>query len=286
MPGMATPVADCPSCRGRGFVVTSVASGPDSARPCECRRAPPIAVQLSDAGVPARYRECTLDGFRTTGQSSEGQQLLAAKSQCRTYVEEFLHSDGDLATSGLLFVGRPGCGKTHLAVAVMRELMAAYGVRGRFVDFTDLIHRLQATFDPSSSTSKRQLLDPLRRADVLVLDELGAQKPSPFVQDVLYLLINGRYADRLPTLFTTNCALPPSTRAARSTGPSQEETGLEFSNPAGLPSSPARVNLAHRIQASLVSRLYEMARPILLDQVSDYREMIQSPRHQMPTRHL
>jgi DNA replication protein DnaC len=152
-------------------------------------------------------------------------------------------------------------------VAVLTELVRTYGVRGRFVDFTSLIHQIQSTFDPRSPESKHQVLDPVIEAELLVLDELGAQKPTAWVQDVLYLVINSRYTRRLPTLFTTNYRLE---RAAAP--PARHPRGLDR----GADPEPAlaeeRNLLADRIPPSLVSRLYEMTRPVDLSAVDDFRQ--------------
>ena len=132
-------------------------------------------------------------------------------------------------------------------------------MRGRFVDFNSLIHQIQSTFDPTSPESKHDVLDPVIGAEVLVLDELGAQKPTAWVQDVLYLVMNSRYTRQLPTLFTTNYRLEP-----------------QSPNRAGTVAGEAEL-LSSRIPAMLVSRLYEMAQPVLLD-CADYRREVKSKR--------
>ncbi|MFP5286294.1 MAG: hypothetical protein ACLGI9_11205, partial [Thermoanaerobaculia bacterium] len=145
-------------------------------------------------------------------------------------------------------------------------------VQGRFVEFTALIHQIQYTFDPDSEESQRQILDPLTEAEVLVLDELGTQKPTPWVQEVLYLIINSRYTKRRPTLFTTNYRLELSrgtvSKAAPPSSPNLDR-GAD-------PEPPGRdvertALLSTRLSPMLVSRLYEMAQPVVLDAVEDFR---------------
>jgi len=190
--------------------------------------------------------------------------LLRAKATSERYVEDYLQETAGFSDTGLLFIGRPGVGKTHLAVAVLRELIGRYRVRGLFVDFTSLIHQIQSTFDPSSAESKHDVLDPVMGAEVLVLDELGAQKPTAWVNDILYLVMNGRYTRRLPTIFTTNYRL---------------ETP---SPPAGDRERPARRDdrglLSSRISTSLMSRLYEMAKAVEIE-AEDFRREVQRQRH-------
>lgn len=262
----------CPHCDGRGWVVEED-GGAGTARPCVCQRENLAPRLLETAGVPPRYRECSFHAFKTRGESeAESQQLLAAKSVAERYVEEFL-GEGGFATHGLLFVGAPGGGKTHLAVSVLTELIRRYRVRGLFVDFTTLIHQIQSTFEPESGSSKQKLLDPVTRAEFLVLDELGAQKPSAWVREILYLVMNSRYSRRLPTLFTTNYALG-STPAAG--GPAGGRDGIGNLDRAPVSRGPEL--LEHRIGPSLMSRLYEMARPIEIH-VQDFRQVVKRQSH-------
>jgi DNA replication protein DnaC len=252
----------CATCGGSGWLIRND-GGAGTAWRCSCRRTAPRRVDLAAAAeIPPRYRGCGFDSFRTSGDSGR-EQLLRALSQCRRYVETFF--DGDTSTfrdSGLLFVGPPGVGKTHLAIAVLLELMKSFGVVGRFVDFTRLIHDIQSTFDSQTAASKGTVLEPILTAEVLVLDELGALKPSPWVSDILYLVINTRYAQRLPTLYTTNYRLEGKA-ASLDRGPDPDPLVL----------------LSSRVPPALLSRLYEMTRPILLDAVGDYRREIQAHQH-------
>lgn len=245
--------------------------GNGTARPCGCRERDVVPRLIAAAGIPPRYQHCKLSNFQTSsGSAEERAQLMAARTSAERYVEDFLQEEG-FRQSGLLFLGPPGVGKTHLAVGVLRALVERYRMRGRFVEFTALIHHIQSTFDPDSEESKRQILDPLTGAELLVLDELGTQKPTPWVQEILYLIINSRYTRRRPTLFTTNYRLELA-RPVRARAPQPGPSGLDR----GRDAEPVReldsaALLATRLSPMLVSRLYEMAQPVALDAVEDFR---------------
>ena len=247
----------CPTCGGRGWTVESD-GGAGTARPCDCRSRSELPRLVELAGVPQRYAGCRLENFQVQVKGA-GDSLLRARRLAERYAEEFLGENGRMRESGLLFIGAPGVGKTHLAAALLLDLVRRYRVRGRFVDFTALLYQIQSTFDPGSSDSKQSVLDPVMGAEVLVLDELGAQKPSPWVSEVLYLVLNTRYTRRLPTIFTTNYRLP--------------EDGREGS-------AAASDLLSGRIPAMLLSRLYEMAQPVVIA-ADDYRHRVKMYQHQL-----
>ncbi len=257
----------CPLCGGRGWVLTDD-GGAGTALACECRKLG-LGPRLLDAsGLPQRYRHCRFDSFRTDHyDAAVAEQLLRALADSRAYVESFLDAAGAPRETGLLYIGPTGVGKTHLAAAVALELIERRRVRVKFVEFTDLLHQIQATFEPGSPGSKSEIMDSVIEAELLVLDELGAQKPTAWVQDVLYLIINTRYSRRRPTIFTTNYRLEA--------GRTESNREMQLDRGAA-PAATGLESLGHRLQATLVSRLYEMARPIVLDGVEDFRRTVRN----------
>ncbi|HEV2063382.1 MAG TPA: ATP-binding protein, partial [Thermoanaerobaculia bacterium] len=185
--------AVCARCGGTGWILES-ADGKKSARPCDCREAVLRADRLQAAGIPERYRENTFGNFWETSM-----HLVDAKRRAREFVDEY-----PVVPAGLLFLGPAGRGKTHLACAVLSELVSRKGARGLYVDFSDLLLKIQTSFRPDADSSKESVLTPYTDAEILVLDELGASKPHAWVLDVLYNLLNTRYNRKRITIATSN----------------------------------------------------------------------------------
>lgn len=267
------PVADavCERCGGRGWILEDD-GGAGTAIACECQAENVVPRLLAQAGIPERYRRCSFETFMVDAPDpGERHELLRAKKLSQRYVDEFPTEEGRFTERGLVFTGPTGVGKTHLAVAVLSGLIQRYRVHARFADCTALIHRLQSTFEPDSDRGKREVLEPVIGAEVLLLDDLGANKSSEWVSEILYLILNERYSARLPTLVTTNLRLekdqPRADALASGVLGSRSEPG-----PLAV---PERESMYRRLPASLVSRLHEMTRPIRIE-VKDFRREIKS----------
>src|SRR5260370_32461216 len=111
---------------------------------------------------------------------------------------------------GLIFVGRPGVGKTHLAIGILRELVTKKQVLSFFCDYRELLERIKNSYDPSVQTTSMQILRPVFESEVVVLDDLGAVIPTGWVWDMVSLILNTRYNDNRTTIITSNFQDGPS----------------------------------------------------------------------------
>jgi DNA replication protein DnaC len=203
---------------------------------CDCWRDQVGHKRLVEANIPKRYQHCTLGNFTAYNESLE-----RAVAQARRMADAY-----PSIAAGLFLEGQPGVGKTHLAAAVLKQVIQTTGARGVFYDTRDLLRIIRSTYDPSIRTTELEILRPVMQADLLVLDDLGAEKTSEWVEETMNLIVNTRYNERRVTIFTSNYAdIPDDT----------DPNALIF-------------RIGHRMR----SRLHEMCEFIVMDG-ADYREL-------------
>jgi DNA replication protein DnaC len=246
----------CPSCRGTGYEIRTGPGGVSAAAPCACSFRELGERLLRAARIPKRYDHCTFEEFKLNPRYPT---LQHAKERARLWVERFPSDD-----YGLFFIGPPGTGKTHLAVAVAREIALDFNARVLFCEQRDLLKELQQTFDGGTARHESEVLGPVLEAELLVLDDLGAGRTTPWVADVMHDIIAQRYNDKLHTILTSN----------RLTGDEDEaEVGRDRRMFEGL-------TLRDRLGDALMSRLYEMC-AILRLEGEDFRRHARDARDRL-----
>jgi DNA replication protein DnaC len=224
--------AACPRCQGSGWEPVQG----KGVRRCMCRGTSRATTLAASSRIPKRYEECTFESYFPLNPSQE-----AALMYARRVADEYPNLE-----IGLLFIGTCGVGKTHLSVSILKALLEK-GIPCLFYDFRDLLKEIQDSWNRETQASEMAILSSVYTAEVLVLDELGASKPTEWVKDTMTHIINKRYNDKKVTIFTSNFL--------------DEKT-----NPYDEP-------LSERVGERLRSRLHEMCKvvPLFGD---DYRKNV------------
>jgi DNA replication protein DnaC len=236
--------------------------------PCDCSQADRATRSLARARIPRRYEHCDFENFdRDVWEGGpEAAAWNRSLAQARLVVQAFAQNYPAAAETGLLLMGPCGVGKTHLAVAALRALMKR-GHEARFYDYRELLKELQASYDPEHPISEMGVLGPVLKAEVLLIDDIGASKPSPWALDTVGHILNKRYNENRVTLLTTNYL-----------DAADGEQGVSRL-PSGQKISVARdETLIDRLGQRVRSRLYEMCRTVEIFSPDYRREIRQAGR--------
>jgi DNA replication protein DnaC len=254
---------ECHLCKGTGWKTFAVKRQVPTVTRCDCYLAARTSRLLAQAEIPRQYEHCTLDDFDVTFRSTTA-SLKRALITARKFVEHY-----PIEKEGLLLWGNCGTGKTHLAIAILKELVKQKAVKCLFRGYSALLKQIQGTYSRQMIADEEtgvvlteySILRDVTEADVLVLDDLGAEKSSEWTLSMLYHVINERYNERRTTIITTNLPWDDAHSASSPEKLTQARQAMRTQT------------LRDRISERTYSRLKEMC-PIRLELVGkDYREI-------------
>jgi DNA replication protein DnaC len=247
---------DCPLCGGTGWKEVVRDTVAAVAR-CECVQPPAADDLLRRAGIPLRFRNAGFDNFsagRRQDNPNEHDHLTNAIVTMKRFAADYLPRT---ECNGLLLQGPTGVGKTHLAVAVLRELIER-GFEGSFVDYQVWLKQMRGAYDAAAGDAHRLAYERALHADVVLLDDLGSERYSEWVEDTITSMISHRYNAKKTIIATTNLPIPQL-----------GDTWVQKNAVTGR--HDIKDTLADRIGARAVSRLFGMCRIVRIA-ARDYRE--------------
>lgn len=248
----------CPLCDGTGWKTVGSANGAKAERRvtrCDCQLRARAQSMLAVARIPRRYEHCELGNFDTDFPGAN-----TSLAEAHFVASNFAKKCDPRGDKGLLIIGTIGTGKTHLAVGILKELILTRGIACLFYDYRELLKEIQNSYNATVQTTELDVLRPVFETDVLVLDELGAVKPSEWVWDTVSLILNTRYNDNRTTIITTNFDDQPAAGA---------------SGALSVRAAARGETLGDRIGERMRSRLHEMCRIVTLEG-SDFRQKFRS----------
>ena len=186
----------CQDCDGYGNIIEN-----GVARACHCRIERELRERMAAARVPERYRDCSFKNYI----SPMGEQKKDLKNLV-DIAQQMVQSPG----LGLYLHGEHGTGKTHLAIGVLRELIR-HGREGVYYNVVDMLDQMRDSMRADAGPGGQQLLGFHMQWDIVLLDDLGVQRASPWVVERLHAIINARYETGRTLIITSNKKLEEAT---------------------------------------------------------------------------
>ena len=236
----------CPKCGGSGWIIIERAEV-SGAEPCACRAEGRAARLEERSQTPSLYRNASFENFNITSPD-----LRAAVLAVKKYADDFPND----TRPGLLLIGEPGTGKTHLAVSALRRIMEK-GFECLFCDYQNLLDRIRSGYDAASNSADKEAYRVALDSEVLLLDDLGAHRVTDWVEDTVTAIVTYRCNNRKPLIATTNLPDP--------------DAGSAVIQRSGLDKPEYRRTLAEHIGARARSRLFEMCTVVRIHHTEDYR---------------
>jgi DNA replication protein DnaC len=239
--------------------------------PCDCTTGDRTERALARARVPERYRHCDFDNFETDNDIEQvsREQLEAwnrSLTQSKLVVQRFAEEFPVGSEHGLLLMGPCGAGKTHLAIAALKHAVLR-GHSGLFYDYRELLKEIQDSYNPVNQSTEMSVLEPVLKTEILVLDDVGSSKPSPWALETVGHVLNTRYNEKRVTILTTNFLdSDAAPNGANQAAPSRSM---------GARSPALEDTLTERVGRRIRSRLYEMCRTVEIS-APDYRKEIRN----------
>jgi DNA replication protein DnaC len=246
------PTAVCPECNGTGWKIVEKEELSGAVR-CDCVAAERAERVMRNADIPPLYSSAGFDNFLLPRDNPIAYTNL---TEVFLAVRGFARDFPNNKKAGLLLMGDPGTGKTHLAVAAFRAVLAK-GFEGLFFDYQNLLDRIRSGYDEASNSSDKEAYRVAMDKEVLLLDDLGAHRVTDWVEDTVTSIITYRCNNRKPLIATTNLI--------------DADAGYTTYEKTGSGKVDHRTTLAERIGPRARSRLFEMCRVIKMPLIEDFR---------------
>lgn len=180
----------------------------NTAKICKCYYDQIVMDKLEFANIPKVFKDLTINSFRVDIYSgSEGiNKALIAKKVAANFIKNFeiFQEEG----KGLYFYSHTkGSGKTRMAISIGNAIVKIKKLGVKYTTTMDLLSEIKNTFNGGSKLTEVQLIDFIKKIDVLILDDLGVENPTPWVKSIFYSILDGRMDNKKITIFTSNLSM-------------------------------------------------------------------------------
>jgi DNA replication protein DnaC len=182
--------SQCPAC-------IQEASDKEQAGRAHADRQAKIDARMARSGIGERFKDRNFGNYLA---ATDGQKH--ALEVARTYADDF--DEHWKAGTGLTFSGKPGTGKSHLAMAVISQIIHSLKSYGQYTTCMELIREVRNTWRKDSEDSEMSVIARFSEVPLLVIDEIGVQYGTDGEQTVLFEILDRRYREMMPTILLTN----------------------------------------------------------------------------------
>ena len=155
-----------------------------------------LANLIKKSELGQRFRDRTFETFVTNRENQP------AFDRSVEYAKGFVDEK-----KGLIYFGSVGTGKTHLVAAIANYIINIHKISVKFGSITSLLNEIKATYSEGSKETEYNIIKELSSVNLLIIDDLGKEKPTDWTSSILYTIINNRYEDYRPTIVTTNLTI-------------------------------------------------------------------------------
>ena len=248
---------ECKVCEGSRRIFEETPEGLSKIRECECSELFKRMTLFNQAGVPGKFVHESFNSYSADPPQHRTQKNALLNSI--KFIKDYVDRKGQYS-QGLIYMGAPGLGKTHLVVSVIKELVMLHGIECKFVDFFELLRDIRHGY--GEDISEKEFIDPYVGVQVLVIDELAKGRNTDWELTILDHFISARYNDDdKVTLVTTNF----SDKLANA-------ISAEGNDKQNLSNAYSRFTLEEKIGARIHSRLMEICKKVYLEG-KDHRRM-------------
>ena len=197
----------CPACKDREYIFHKGDDGYDFVTPCKCLEIKMMERKLKFANIPKEFKGYTVESFDVGLYTSPDARERAemAKVLCTNYVKEFLSISED--GKGLYMYSRTkGSGKTRMAASIANDVISRYGISAKFATTLQILDEIKKTWHdkPGEDSGEQKFLTDIIHVPVLVIDDIGVERPTEWVNEKFYAILNGRMVQKQVTIFTSN----------------------------------------------------------------------------------
>lgn len=194
----------CTICNDKGYIENQDENGITRTTVCKCIQDMQARKRTEFAKIPEKYNGISVSDFKTDVYSNEN---IGIANVARHIAAKYVYNFEELKAAGkglYLYSNAKGSGKTMLSIAIGNALGNKYGIHYRFITTVDLIDEIRKTFHKESKRTESEIINLVSDIGLLILDDVGVERPTDFVKEKLNQIINRRVNDKKITIITSN----------------------------------------------------------------------------------